>query len=125
MAKIHIPKPVIPDPETIPAKTNLEIIERGWLFYSRKSYDRAILDFLKVLETDSQDPDLLYALALSYKGTGNSSKAIEVFEKVYILLDNLDDHTKARMLQRLVHGHINQINNGDWNLEKEIWHYVR
>ena len=71
------------------------------------------------------NPDIYYALGLNYKASGNNIKALESFNNAIKVLDRLEDHVRARMLLRLIHGQINQIKDGDWNLEKEIWHYVR
>jgi len=34
------------------------------------------------------------------------------------------NRVKADMLRRLALGHINEITQGDWNLEKEIWQRI-
>ena len=83
------------------------------------------MDLLKALDETPDNPDILYALGLNYKADGNIKKAVESFTNATEFLDKLEDHVRARMLLRLIHGQINQIKDGDWNLEKEIWHYVR
>ena len=125
MAKTPIKQAVAPDPEKIEPKDNEELVQRGWLYYGKQNYDKALDDFSKALIKDPENPDILYALGLAYKGSGASAKAIETFEKTLLYLEKYQDPVKARMLLRLLHGHINQLKNGDWNLEKEIWHYVR
>jgi len=125
MAKKPIPEPKVPDPAQIKPKNNDELIERGWLFYSHKNYTNAEIDLLKALDESPDNPDILYALGLNYKADGKNNKALESFNNAAGVLDKLEDHVRARMLLRLIHGQINQIKDGDWNLEKEIWHYVR
>jgi tetratricopeptide (TPR) repeat protein len=125
MAKAPLTPPSAPDPEKIDPQTNEELVDRGWLFYGRQNYDRALDDFSKALTKDPENPDVIYALGLSYKASGAKQKAIETFEKVLLYMDRYKDPVEGRMLQRLIHGHINQLTGGDWNLEKEIWHYVR
>jgi tetratricopeptide (TPR) repeat protein len=125
MAKAPLAPPSTPDPEKIDPQDNEELVKRGWLFYGKQNYDRAIDDFSKALIKDPENPDIIYALGLSYKASGDAKKAIETFEKVLLYMERYPDPVEGRMLQRLIHGHINQLTNGDWNLEKEIWHYVR
>ncbi len=125
MAKAPLTTPLAPDPEKIDPKDNEELVKRGWLYFGRQNYDRALDDFSKAVDKDPENPDIIYALALSYKASGAVQKAIETFEKVLLYMDRYPDPVEGRMLQRLIHGHINQLTGGDWNLEKEIWHYVR
>ena len=125
MAKAPLIPPSAPDPEKIVPQNNEELIQRGWLFYGQQNYAKALDDFSNALNKDPENPDLLFGLGLAYKASGAAPKAIETFEKVLLHIDKYQDAVEARMLQRLIHGHINQLTNGDWNLEKEIWHYVR
>jgi tetratricopeptide (TPR) repeat protein len=125
MAKTPIIKTNIPDPALLNPKNNDELVERGWLFYSHKDYVKAEIDLLKALDESPDNPDILYALGLNYKASGNNKKALESFDNATGVLDKLEDRVRARMLLRLIHGQINQIRDGNWNLEKEIWHYVR
>jgi tetratricopeptide (TPR) repeat protein len=125
MAKAPIFTQIIQDPEKMDPKDTQELVQRGWLFYGKQYYDKAIDDFSSALLKDPDNPDTIYALGLAYKTSGYSQKAIDTFEKVLLYLDKYQDAVEARMLLRLVHGHINQLKSGDWNLEKEIWHYVR
>ena len=125
MPKAPLTTPSAPDPEKINPQNNEELVKRGWLYYGRQNYDKAIDDFSKALDKDPENPDIIFALGLAYKGSGATQKAIETFEKVLLFMDKYPDPVEGRMLQRLIHGHINQLTSGDWNLEKEIWHYVR
>ncbi len=125
MAKAPILQNPVPDPEKINPKDNAELIQRGWLFFGQKNYSKALNDFSAALNHEPDNPDLLFALGLTYKSMGAVQNAVETFEKVLLHLDQYADAVEARMLLRMVHGHINQLKNGDWNLEKEIWHYVR
>jgi tetratricopeptide (TPR) repeat protein len=125
MAKAPLTPPSAPDPEKIDPQDNEELVQRGWLFYGRQNYGKALDDFSRALIKDPDNPDILYAIGLTNKASGAVPKAIEYFEKVLLHMDKYEDPVEGRMLQRLIHGHINQLTNGDWNLEKEIWHYVR
>jgi tetratricopeptide (TPR) repeat protein len=121
--------PIMPsrelDPEKMNPQTNEELVQRGWSFYGKQNYAKALDDFSNSLIKDPDNPEIIFALGLAYKASGSAQKAIETFEKVLLHMDHYQDPVEARMLLRLIHGHINQLKNGDWNLEKEIWHYVR
>lgn len=125
MAKPPLITPSAPDPDKINPKDIGELVQRGWLYYGNQKYDQALDDFSKALIKEPDNPDIIYALGITYKASGSAQKAIETFEKALLHLDKYQDAVEARMLLRLIHGHINQLKNGDWNLEKEIWHYVR
>ena len=125
MPKAPLMPPSAPDPEKMDVQNNDQLVQRGWLYYGIQKYDKAVDDFSKALLKDPDNPDIYYALGLTYKASGSAQAAIETFEKVLLYMDHYQDPVEARMLQRLIHGHINQLKNGDWNLEKEIWHYVR
>jgi tetratricopeptide (TPR) repeat protein len=125
MAKAPLISASAPDPDKMDPKDNEGLVQRGWLYYSKQSFNQALDDFSNALNKDPDNPDTIYALGLAYKASGAAQKAIETFEKVLLHLDKYQDAVEARMLLRLVHGHINQLKDGDWNLEKEIWHYVR
>ena len=125
MAKAPLMPPSTPDPKKMNPQDNEELVQRGWLYYGKQNYDKALDDFSKALIKDPENPDIIYALGLAYKASGSAQKAIETFEKALLQLDKYQDAVEARMLLRLIHGHINQLKIGDWNLEKEIWHYVR
>ncbi|MGD0002660.1 MAG: tetratricopeptide repeat protein [Anaerolineaceae bacterium] len=125
MAKPPLITSSAPDPDKINPKDIEELVQRGWLYYGNQKYDQALADFSKALIKEPDNPDIIYALGIAYKASGSAQKAIETFEKALLHLDKYQDAVEARMLLRLIHGHINQLKNGDWNLEKEIWHYVR
>jgi tetratricopeptide (TPR) repeat protein len=116
------PKSTAPDPQSMNPQTAGEYAERGWLYYSKDDYTKAEADFRKALETEPKNADTLFALALNFKASGSPQQAIHTFEEVITALPAVEDSTRAHMLERLVHGHINQLKQGDWNLEKEIWH---
>jgi tetratricopeptide (TPR) repeat protein len=118
MAKAPVVPASAPDPEKIDPQDNEELVKRGWLYYGKQNYTKALVK-------DPENPDIIYALGLTYKASGAAQKAIETFEKVLLYMERYPDPVEGRMLLRLIHGHINQLTIGDWNLEKEIWHYVR
>jgi len=125
MAKAPLKPPSVPEPEKMNPQNNEELVQRGWLFFSKQNYGKALDDFSNALIKDPDNADIIFALGLTYKANGAAQKAVETFEKVLLHMDHYRDPVEARMLTRLVHGHINELKNGDWNLEKEIWHYVR
>ena len=119
-AKLAIEAKVL-SPSDINPTTPADYLQRGWLFLSSKNPDKALVDFNTAVQQDPNNPDTYYALALALKTLGKNPEAIENFNKVLSYLGESTNHSTRQMLTRLTHGHINQINSGDWNLEKEIW----
>ena len=124
MPKTNEAVAVVLDPATLKVETSADYTKRGWMYFSRKQYDLATEDFRHVLTSEASNIDTWYALGLSLKVSGAPSKAVEAFEKVLGLLDQLEDKQRANILMRLTHGQINQMKTGDWNLEKEVWKRV-
>ena len=108
-------------PSDINPTSAADYLQRGWLFLSSKNPDKALADFDTAIQQNPENPDAYYALALALKALGKNSEAVEKFNKVLSLIGDSTNQSTRQMLTRLTHGHINQINSGDWNLEKEIW----
>jgi tetratricopeptide (TPR) repeat protein len=96
-------------------------IDLGWGLYGAGQFAEAVKQFEKVVEQNANSVDALYGLGLSHKALGDKAAAVAAFEKVAALADALEDKVRGTMLRRLAHGHVNEMNSGDWNLEKEIW----
>lgn len=109
------------DPDQMNPQSAADHAQRGWLFYSRGVLDRAEADFRTALQGDPENADILYGLALTLKASGASTKALDVLDQAVKLADRIEDKQRAQILVRLVRGQINQIQTGDWNLEKEVW----
>ncbi|HEX2978669.1 MAG TPA: tetratricopeptide repeat protein [Anaerolineaceae bacterium] len=122
MAKKPTPKASPePIPEEIHPQNATEYVRRGWLYYSQGKYEHAEADFSAALESRPEDVDTHYALGLTLKNRGQQQSAIQVFEKVIELAENIEDRVRSRMVIRLAKGHIQEMVHGDWNLENEIW----
>jgi tetratricopeptide (TPR) repeat protein len=98
-----------------------EYLNRGWIYYSRGEFSEAQNDIQKALSVQPDLPDGNFALALVLKASQKHQEAINAFQDVLQSTFQMEDTVKAGMLRRLIHGHINHIQSGDWNLEKEIW----
>jgi tetratricopeptide (TPR) repeat protein len=109
------------DPDHFQPTSQPEFIHRGWQYFSLKKYDKAEADFLEALRQNPEDADAAYALALTYKSSGQGEKALQMFQKFLNLIENSDDLVRASMLRRLTEGHMNEIRNGIWNGEKGVW----
>lgn len=94
----------------------------AWAYYGKGQYPDAARAVERALSLDGDNLEARYALALIHKATGAKLAAIAEFEKAAALAANLEDATRRQMLQRLIRGHINEINTGDWNLGKHIAH---
>ena len=93
----------------------------GWAYYGKSDYEKAAQIFSDGMERFSDDVELLYALALAQKKSGESGQALTNFRKVTLLAEKLEDSSKSGMLRRLAIGHANVISEGDWNLAEETW----
>ncbi len=115
------------DPEGMPSpETAEDFVRRGMAFYARKRYDRAEDDLRQAVSLDPKLVDAHYALGMTLKAAKKPEAAALAFQEVIRLINNgaIRTQTTAEMLRRLALGHVNQIQTGDWNLEKEIWHHV-
>jgi tetratricopeptide (TPR) repeat protein len=120
-------KPASIDPQSLPApETADDFICRGMLFYARRQYELAADDVRKAIALDPRHEDAYFSLGMVQKAMRNNQDAIEAFRQVILLLqtNSSDTHARKEMLRRLALGHINEITDGDWNLEKEIWVHV-
>ena len=105
------------NPNSAEARCNL-----GWGYYGRKQHAEAIQAFEEALKLDQNWLDAHYGLALARKASGSTAEAVAAFEKAAALASQSTDRVRGQMLVRLIHGHINELKSGDWNLAKELYH---
>lgn len=108
-------------PQDMHPTTTGEFLQRGWAYLGTNELDKAVEDLRKALDLDSNNADAYFVLGLVYKQMNRKDDAIAAFTKVLEMADNAPNESSKQMLKRLTKGHINQLNLGDWNLEKEIW----
>ncbi len=108
----------LPEPQTAP-----DYEKRGYAFYARSRFPEAEADFKKAISLDPKAIDAMYALGMTYKAENQVSESIKTFREVIDLIKAgaVENRTRGDMLRRLALGHINELTEGDWNLEKEIW----
>jgi tetratricopeptide (TPR) repeat protein len=115
------------DPNSMGEPTTAdEFQRRGMAFYARQQYNAAEADLKRAISLDSNHIDSYYSLGMVLKAIGRKEDAIAAFTHVLDLISaNVNsDTTKFDMLRRLALGHVNEIKQGDWNLEKEIWKHI-
>ena len=115
------------DPATMTNPTTaVEFHRRGTAYYARKQYDSAVEDFKQAIVLDATMVDAYYSLGMVLKAIGRRDEAIAAFQKVVDLVSPEAGSGKvsADMLRKLALGHKNELAQGDWNLEKEIWKHV-
>lgn len=100
-----------------------DFLRKGWEYHSNKQEDSAEQSFRRAIQMSPGLLDAYFGLGLVLKAQGRKQEAIQAFEKVLDLLELeiSSEPAQRQMLRRLTLGHINMINSGDWNLEKEIW----
>lgn len=109
-------------------KTFEEYHREGWRLYGSKgNHDAAEENFRRAISVNPNSVDAYYGLALVLKAQDRRKEAIAMFQKVLDLLNAnvVEDRNRAQMLRRLALGHINWLQSGDWNLEREIWKHER
>ena len=106
---------VTADPHSAAAHNNL-----GWGLYGQKQLAEAVKELQEAIRLDGQLFDAHYGLGLAYKASGAKAEAITEFRAAYDLAGHLEDRVRGQMLRHLLHGHINQLNTGDWGLDKEL-----
>lgn len=112
------------EPDEMPEPTDGEgYMRRGWAFHAKDMESEAEADFKQALELNANSVDANYALGLTKKAQGQNDAALEYFRKTLKLIEagKVKEGTQAEMLRRLTLGHINELSEGDWNLETEIW----
>lgn len=115
---------IVQDPQTIPEPHDVQgYRRRGWAYHSKGMNDQAEADFRRALSIDPEDVDATYVLGLVLKTSGRKEEAIASFQKAVGLIEagKVENRDRSEMLRRLALGHINELKEGDWNLEKEIW----
>jgi len=115
------------DPSSMSQPSNAaEYQRRGMAFYARKQFDAAEQDLKEAIALDSRFVDAHYSLGMVMKATNRKDAAIAAFKTVIELLaeEAAGGKASADMLRRLALGHVNELTQGDWNLEKEIWKHV-
>jgi len=103
-----------------------EYQRRGMAYYARKQYDAGEADLKKAISLDANHIDSFYSLGMVLKAQNRKDEAVEAFTQAINLITASPDAAKANkdMLRRLALGHINELKQGDWNLEKEIWKHI-
>lgn len=100
-----------------------EFLRRGMAYYARGIFNAAEVDLRASIALDSAHIDAYYCLGMVLKALDKKQEATEAFSRVLQLISTSEvgKSTKNDMLSRLAVGHMNMINQGDWNLEKVIW----
>ena len=120
-------KSVPVDPtKMVEPKTVDDFQKRGMAYYARKQFTEAEADLQKAIELDPNNIDSYYSLGMVLKANNRKENAAAAFNKAIELIQARTDAstTKYDMLRRLALGHVNELTQGDWNLEKEIWKRV-
>ncbi len=97
--------------------------KRGMAYYARKQYQEAEKDLNKATALDTSNIDAFYSLGMVLKAQNKKNEAVAAFTQVINLIHARSDSKQVKydMLRRLALGHVNELTQGDWNLEKEIW----
>lgn len=117
--------PSSPNTEEPPGspQTYAEFYRQGWALHAAGKQDAAETSLRKAIELEPESVDAYYTLGLALKAQDRRREAVEAFRKVLSLIEAgvIEHNSRSEMIRRLALGHINQVEQGDWNLEKEIW----
>jgi len=105
------------------AKTVDDYTRQGWALHTEGKQDAAENSFRQAISMEPKSIEGYYGLGLVLKAEDRRQDALQAFQQVISLLEDgaVSDPSRHAMLRRLSKGHINQLKEGDWNLEKEIW----
>ncbi len=120
-------KSVSIDPKSMGQPTTVdEFQKRGMAYYARKQFKEAEADLKKAVSMDGDNIDSYYSLGMVLKAMNKNDEAVAAFKQAINIIAAHSDTggTKNDMLRRLALGHVNELTQGDWNLEKEIWKHV-
>jgi tetratricopeptide (TPR) repeat protein len=103
-----------------------EYQKRGMAFYARKQFKEAEADLRKAILMDGNSIDSFYSLGMVLKAMNRKDDAVVAFKQALDLISAIPNEktTKYDMLRRMALGHVNEMTQGDWNLEKEIWKHI-
>jgi len=88
--------------------------------YEEANYEEALTTLRNASAAFQDNYEVAYAMGLISKKMGNTNEAQKFFQDVIRLSEEIADQTRARMLRRFAVGHVNMIENGDWNLKGEV-----
>ena len=109
-------------------KTVDDFQKRGMAYYARKQFKDAEADLKKAVSMNENNIDAYYSLGMVLKAANQNDEAVAAFNHVINIITTKNEAnawgTKYDMLRRLALGHVNEMTQGDWNLEKEIWKHI-
>lgn len=93
----------------------------GWALYGAGRLQEAQKVLEEAARNHPNDLEVLYALGLTLKRAGDPEPARAAFQKILELIPGIQDRTRSAILRRIAHGHLHMMEDGRWDLEKEIW----
>jgi Flp pilus assembly protein TadD len=93
----------------------------GWARYGADHPIPAEQAFERAAALRPDDPEPPFGLGLALKRQVKKEPAIRAFRRAADLTPSLTDRARASILRRLALGHINYLERGEWDLEREVW----
>ncbi len=99
-----------------------DFLKRAWVSHARGEHSDAERDLRKALDKKPDLMDAHYALGLVFKAQGRKEDAIKTFREALRLAERRMSEEPARdtMVRRLASGHISELTEGDWHLERTL-----
>jgi cytochrome c-type biogenesis protein CcmH/NrfG len=93
----------------------------GWARYGSARWEAAEQAFRTAHRLAGSDPEPPFGLGLALKKQGKKPEAIRFFREAAERTTSVADRARAAILRRLALGHVNFLEQGEWNLEREVW----
>ncbi len=93
----------------------------AWAYYGLGRFDRSEEAFERAHRLQADDLEPIFGLGLASKRQGKKSQAVQAFREAAERTSSVADGARASILRRLALGHVNHIERGEWDLEREVW----
>ena len=117
----NLGSPAPPPSEAGRSQEVAELLRVAWERYGEGRYEDAVEPLEAARRLAPGDAEPVFALGLNLKKLGRKVPAADAFRQAASLAESLSDRTRGTMLRRLCLGHVNHLERGQWDLEREVW----
>jgi tetratricopeptide (TPR) repeat protein len=105
-----------------PGKSSVDrLLAEAWRLYGQGKPLEAAEALERGLREAPGEIEILYALGLSLKHSGQAERALRIFRQIVEVASRRSAQVRTLMLRRLAQGHVNMLERGAWDLEAETW----
>ncbi|OGO13342.1 MAG: hypothetical protein A2Y93_01595 [Chloroflexi bacterium RBG_13_68_17] len=99
------------------------VLRQAWAEYGAGRYAEAAQLLTQAQTRFPDSEEIAYGLGMAHFKADRKDQARQAFTRAVELLERDVKQARGTMLRRLAKGHLNLLDKGTWDLEKEIWHY--